>query len=393
MKIFKEKIQEILNKAVETVYPSKQELEKVLMSGKRLRIYNGIDPTGKLHLGHLVVLKKLRQFQDLGHEIIILIGGFTATIGDPTGKNSVRKPLTEKQILENAKDYKLQIGKVLNLKKTNVKFLNNKKWLGKLKADEILKIASYFTVARLLERDMFQKRIQEGREIFLHEFLYPIFQAYDSVAMDVDLEIGGSDQIFNMLAGRTLMGKMKQKEKFVLATKLLTDPEGKKMGKSESNLIPLNEKPDQIFGKIMSWPDELIKIGFELLTDFSKKEINEVLIKTTPRNAKARLAKEIVSTCYNKEIAKKAEEEFIRVFKEKKLPTKIPEVKIENSFINILDLLVKTNLASSKSNAKRLVLQKGVKIDGEIQLDWKKNIQIKKGTTIQVGKRKAVKIN
>ncbi|MDO8663616.1 MAG: tyrosine--tRNA ligase, partial [Candidatus Wildermuthbacteria bacterium] len=200
-----EKVREVLTRGVEKIYPNREALEAVLLSGKKLRIYNGIDPTGKLHIGHLVVFKKLRQFQDLGHEVIVLIGDFTATIGDPTGKSESRKPLTREQVLANAKDYQKQIGKFLDLKKANVRFLRNERWTNELRPEDMLDLASHFTVARLLERDMFQERIKAGREIYVHEFLYPIFQAYDSVTMDVDLEIGGNDQTFNMLAGRTLM--------------------------------------------------------------------------------------------------------------------------------------------------------------------------------------------
>ncbi|MDO8436476.1 MAG: tyrosine--tRNA ligase [bacterium] len=390
------KINEVLNRGVENVYPSREALEQVLKSGKKLRIYTGFDPTGKLHIGHLVVLKKLRQFQDLGHEIIILIGDFTAAIGDPTGKDTARKTLTREQILANAKDYEKQIGKILNLKKSNVRFLRNEEWTNKLKPKDMLELASNFTVARLLERDMFQKRIKEGKEIYSHEFLYPIFQAYDSVTMDVDLEIGGNDQTFNMLAGRALVKKLKNKEKFVLTVKLLTDSEGKKMGKTEGNMINLDEPPGQIYGKIMSWPDGLIVSGLELCTDVPIDEIQKIIGqikegKLNPKIAKERLAKEIVATCHNKAAAKKVAEEFSKVFKEKKLPSNIPEIKIKENLLNILNLLVRTRMASSKSEAKRLVLQKGVKIDGKIEEDWKKNVQIKKGLIIQAGKRRFAK--
>jgi tyrosyl-tRNA synthetase len=385
-----QKIEEVLTRGVENIYPGRKALEQALKSGRKLRIYNGIDPTGKLHIGHMVVLRKLRQLQDLGHEIIVLIGDFTATIGDPTDKAAARKPLTRKQVLENAKDYKKQIGKVIDLKKPNIRFLYNGEWANKLKSTDILKLASYFTVARLLERDMFQKRIKEGREIHLHEFLYPVFQAYDSVAMNIDLEIGGNDQTFNMLAGRDLIKKMKNKEKFVLATKLLTDPTGKKMGKTEGNLVPLDAPSGEIYGKIMSWPDSLMKLGFEILTNIAPDEVKKLL--NNPREAKARLAREIVATCYSREKALLAEKEFNRVFKEKELPTKIPEIKIKDKNLNILDLLVKTKLVSSKSEARRLVLQKGIKIDGKIQDDWRKNIETKDGLVIQAGKRKFAKI-
>ena len=383
-----QKIKEVLTRSVENIYPNREALEEILKSGKKIRLYNGIDPTGKLHLGHLAVLRKLRQFQDLGHEVIVLIGDFTAMIGDPTDKMAARKPLSRNQVLENAKNYKKQIGKILDFKKSNVKFMYNGEWTNKLKPIDLLKIFSHFTVARILERDMFQKRIQEGKDILLHEFVYPVFQAYDSVIMDVDLEIGGNDQTFNMLRGRDLMKKMKNKEKFVMTLKLLTDPTGKKMGKSEGNLVPLDEKPQEMFGKAMAWPDSLLEIGFELLTDIPLEKIK----KTNPREAKASLAREIVSLCYNKRAAEKAEKEFDRIFKEKKIPTKISGIKILEKEISLPQLLVRMKFVSSKSEARRLILQKGVKIDGLIESDWQKIIKIKKRMIIQVGKRKFAKI-
>ena len=383
-------IEEVLMRGVENIYPNREALKSVLLSGKKLRIYNGIDPTGKLHIGHLVVFRKLRQFQDLGHEIIILIGDFTATIGDPTDKKAARQPLTKEQVLKNARGYKKQIAKFLDIKKSNIRFLRNSEWINKLKPKDMLGLASNFTVARLLERDMFQERIKVGKDILVHEFLYPIFQAYDSVAMDVDMEVGGNDQTFNMLRGRDLRKSIKNKEKFVVTLKLLTDPSGKKMGKTEGNMVNINEKPGQMFGKIMSWPDSLLEIGFELLTSIPLDKVKGIL--KNPREAKAKLAEEIVGICHGQFVAKAVEKEFERVFKDRGLPTKIPEIELTEISLNILDLLVKTKLASSKSEAKRLILQKGVKIKGQIQEDWKKIIEIKKGEILQVGKRKFVRI-
>jgi len=387
------KIEQVLIRGVENIYPNREALEKVLKSGKKLRIYNGIDPTGKLHLGHLVVLKKLRQFQDLGHEVIVLIGDFTATIGDPTGKHTARKVLTRKQVLSYAKNYKKQIRKILDFNKSNVRFLHNEEWTNKLKPIDMLALASKFTVARLLERDMFQRRIKAGRDIHVHEFLYPIFQAYDAATMDVDMQIGGNDQTFNMLAGRTLMKKMKNKETFVLTTKLLVDPTGKKMGKTEGNIISLDESPKEMYGRIMSWPDTLISLGFELLTRIPMAEINKLMkSNANPKDIKARLAKEITTMYHSKKETESAEKEFNKIFKEKKLPTEIPEIRIKEKKINILDLLVKTKLVPSKSEAKRLILQKGVKIDGEVQKDWREVIEIKKGQIVQIGKRRFAKL-
>lgn len=394
MKIKHKAIEEVLNRGVENIYPNRQELEAILKSDKKLRIYCGIDPTGKLHLGHGAVLGKLRQLQDLGHEVIVLIGDFTATIGDPTGKDAARKMLTHKQVLANVKNYKKQIRKILDFDKSKVRFLHNEKWTNKLKPMDLLAIASKFTVARLLERDMFQKRIKAGKDIHVPEFLYPIFQAYDAVTMNVDVQVGGNDQTFNMLAGRTLMKKMKNKETFVLTTKLLVDPTGKKMGKTEGNMINLDENPKEMYGKIMSWPDNLIGIGFELLTKISMAEINKLMKSdANPKDLKARLAKEIVIMYHSKKTAEKAEEEFNKIFKEKGLPTKIPETRVRKKELNVLDLLVKTKLVSSKGEAKRLILQKGVKIDKKIQQDWKTVIKIKKGLIVQVGKRHFAKIN
>ena len=387
--ISNKKIEEVLTRGVENIYPNRQTLERVLRSGKKLRIYCGIDPTGKLHLGHAAVLGKLRQFQDLGHEVIVLIGDFTATIGDPTGKYATRKMLSREQVLAYAKNYKKQIRKILDFSKSNVRFLHNEKWTNKLRPIDMLAIASKFTVARLLERDMFQKRIKAGTDINVHEFLYPIFQAYDAVTMDVDMQIGGNDQTFNMLAGRTLIKKMKNKETFVLTTKLLVDPTGKKMGKTEGNMINLDEEAKEMYGKIMSWPDNLTILGFELCTHIPMAEVKKI---TNPRDAKARLAKEIVRLYHNEKAALSAEEEFEKVFKEKKLPTKIPEVKVSEKNLNILDLLTRTKLASSKSEAKRLIFQKGVKIDGKVQNDWRKAIETKKGLIVQVGRRKFVEL-
>lgn len=379
-------IQKVLTRGVENIYPSKEELEKVLESGQKIRLYNGIDPTGPtLHLGHLVQIRKLKQFQDLGHEVIVLIGDFTAQIGDPTDKTATRQQLTHEQVMKNCRGYKEQIGKVLDLKKTEFKY--NSKWLAKLSFADTLEISSYFTAQQTIARDMFKKRIEEGKDLYLHEFMYPLMQAYDSVAMDVDLEVGGRDQMFNMLAGRTLMKKMKNKEKYVLTTKLLEDPaSGKKMGKTEGNMIALNEEPNNMFGQIMAWSDELILPGFELLTDLDIKEVKN------PRDDKARLAKEIVKTFYGAKKAEQAEKEFDQVFKDKAKPTEMPVFKAKDGKMKLVDLLVESKLAPSKGEARRLIEQGGVKIDDQVAKDWQEEIVLKDKITIQVGKRKFVKV-
>ena len=273
----------------------------------------------------------------------------------------------------------------------------NSKWNDKLDFVELIELASNFTVGQMIVRDMFQERIKKDKPIYLHEFLYPLVQAYDSVAMDVDLEIGGNDQTFNMLCGRDLIKVLKNKEKFVLTLKLLMDSSGQKMGKTEGNMINLDEEPEEIYGKIMAWSDSLIIPGFELCTDMPIKEVEKIdkQIKEeglNPRDAKASLAREIVSVHYSKAVALSAEEEFNKVFKEHKLPSKIESFKLKVSKINILDLLVETKLASSKSEAKRLVEQGAVKIYGEVITDWKKEIIVKLEMIIQVGRRKFVKL-
>ena len=391
-----EQINQVLTRGVENIYPNKQALEKILKSNKKIRLYNGIDPTGpSLHLGHSVQMMKLKQFQDLGHEVIVLIGDFTAQIGDPTDKSAVRQQLTHKQVMKNCKGYKEQISKILDLDKVEFKY--NSKWLGNLSFADTLELSSNFTAQQTLARDMFKKRMQTGKDLYLHEFLYPLMQAYDSVYMNVDLEVGGNDQMFNMLAGRTLMKKMKNKEKYVMTTKLLVDPSGKKMGKTEGNMVNLNEKPDQMFGQIMAWPDGLIVPGLELCTYIPMEEIKQIdkdikENKRNPRDVKAKLAKEIISIYYSEKEAEKAEEEFNKIFKEKGKPTEIPICKLLNKEYDILDLLIETKLVLSKGEAKRLIEQDGVKIDNQKIIDWQKEINIKDNMIIQVGKRKFIQI-
>jgi len=395
----KEKIRNLLTRSVERIYPDKESLEKVLLSGKRIRLYCGYDPSGPtLHFGHMISLKKLAQFQELGHEVVMLIGDFTGMIGDPTDKAAARRKMTREEVRRNAMNYQRQASKFLRFNGLNpVKILYNSQWSDKLTFLDLIEIASIFTVQRMITREMFQERLKNKKPIYLHEFLYPLAQAYDSVAMDVDLEIGGNDQTFNMLCGRELMKAIKNKEKFVLTLKLLTDPSGKKMGKTEGNLIGLNETADQMYGKIMAWPDSLIGLGLELLTDTPIEEITRILNqikkgKLNPRDAKAKMAKEIVAICQSVTKAARAEKEFNKIFKEKSLPTKIPGIHIIEGKIPLLDLLEKSGLVSSRAEARRLIFQKGIKIDNEIQADWQKEISVRKGQVIRVGKRKFVKI-
>ena len=379
-------MKELLEKGVERIYPSKSALEKVLKS-KKIRLYCGYDGTAKsLHIGNAVTLRKLAQFQKLGHEVIFLLGDFTSMIGDPTDKTAVRKKMTRKEVLANLKNYKKQASKILKFSGKNpAKVMFNSKWNDKLSFIELINLASNFTVQQMMARDMFKQRIKKGKTIYLHEFLYPLTQAYDSVAMDVDLEIGGNDQTFNMLRGRDLMRMLKKKEKFVLTTKLLTDPQGQKMGKTEGNMINLDENPKEMFGQIMAWPDSLIFLGFELCTDLSLDEINK-LKKNNPRDNKAKLAKEVVSIHHSKSAATKAEREFNRVFKEKKTPLIMPTYK--SGPIDISILLFEKGLATSKGDAKRKIKQGAVKEDGQVIHNYHKQIIPKeKGNIIKVKSR------
>lgn len=395
------KIEEILSRGVENIFPDKAALKKLLMSGKQITVYCGYDPTSPtLHIGHGITIRKLAKFLELGHKVIFLVGDFTAQIGDPTDKLATRKALTHKQVLANAKGYRKQISKILNLKKVNFRFLHNERWTNKLKPVDMLELASNFTVSRLLERDMFQERIKSGREIYVHEFLYPIFQAYDAVTMDVDLQIGGNDQMFNMLAGRTLMKKMKNKEKFVLTTKILADPTGKKMGKTEGNMITLVDEPSEMYGKVMSWTDEMILPAFEILTDISENTLKDVKLelqvkKVNPRDLKMQLAREVVRIYQGEPAAQAAEENFKRVFQEGRKPEKIKQViiKDEDKKIGVLDLFVKAGLAKSNSEVRRLIKEGAIKIDDDKIVAEDLEVKIpEEGLLLQKGKKQFLKV-
>lgn len=397
-----DKIEELLNRGVEKIYPSKEALKEVLKTGKKLRLYWGVDPSGeKLHLGHVVALRKMRQFQDLEHQVILLIGDFTGMIGDPTDKTATRKKLTHGEVLENAKTYKEQAGKILRFEGENpVEIKFNSHWLANLTLKEVVELASNFTVQQMLERDVFERRLKEGKPIHLHEFLYPLMQGYDTVATDVDLEIGGKDQTFNMLAGRILMRVLKNKEKFVLTTPLLAEPGGVKMGKTEGDLVALTEEPNQMFGQIMALSDKMIIQGLTLLTDIpmeeiqkKEKELRSEIIN--PMNMKKRLAFEIISSLHSSEKAKAAQTEFERVFQKRQAPVyNILTYYISTRDVNIIDLLVNSKLVSSRSEAKRLIEQGGVEVNGKL-FDGERekfNILVKDGMIVKVGKRRFVKL-
>jgi tyrosyl-tRNA synthetase len=393
------KIEWFLHHAVERVLPDTETLKNLLLSGKRLRVYVGVDPTGpSIHIGHAIGIQKLAELQELGHEIVLLMGDFTAMIGDPTDKSAARKRLTREQVLENLKGYKDQLSKILKFDGPNpaqIRF--NSEWLGAMSFGDVVELASHFTVQQMSERDMFEKRLEEGKPVYLHEFLYPLMQGYDSVALEVDLEIGGNDQTFNMLAGRTLLREMKGREKFVLATKLLADPSGKKMGKTEGNMIALTDAPEDAYGKIMSWTDTMILPGYEMLTQTSQSERDDIQAKIAagenPMVYKKQLAHRVVAWCFGEDAADRAAEHFASVHQQGELPEEIVEFSRASGDVALLDLLVETGLAPSKSEARRQVEQNGVKVQGETMSDVKAMVSVtKEGILLQKGKRSFVKV-
>ena len=393
--INQDKIEELLTRGVDKIYPSKKALEEVLRSGKKLRLYQGFDPTGdRLHIGHMVGFRKHRQWQDLGHEVIFLIGDGTGQAGDPTGKKKTReKFFTQKELRANAKNYLSQASKIVRFNGPNpIKIMYNGDWLNKLSLVDILNIAQHFSVQQLIERDMFQERLKNEESINLREFLYPLLQAYDSVVMDVDLELGGSDQTFNMLAGRTLLRAMKNKEKFVMTTPLLTDSKGVKIGKSEGNVIGLTDEPNDLYGKIMSLGDEAIIPMFTLLTAVPLDEIKTFNIKREPMALKKKIAHSLVSFLHSEKEADKAEENFTNTFSKGKIPDEMLELGMNGEDEILLSVLVRNGIAKSKSEIRRLLdegaitnLDSGEKITDPAFVP-------KKNSRFRVGKHRFIKI-
>lgn len=348
-------LNELLTRGVGKIYPSKESLEETLESGKKLKLYQGFDPTGdKLHLGHMVGLMKLHDWQELGHHVIFLIGDGTGQAGDPSGKTKSRdKFFTTEELRENAKDYVKQAEKIVRFDGDNpVEIKFNGDWLNKLNTTDILEISGHFSLQQLVERDLFQERLKNGEALSLREALYPLFQGYDSVAMDVDLEIGGSDQMFNMLFGRTLMKVMRGKEKFVMTTPLIADASGKKIGKSEGNAIALNDRPNDLYGKIMALPDEVVPQCFECLTRIPIDEV-EGIVKGHPKEAKMRLAFEIVSKLNDEESAREAQENFEKTFSKGGVPEDIKTATARPDE-PLVEVLLREGLVSSKTEFNRL---------------------------------------
>jgi tyrosyl-tRNA synthetase len=379
-------IDEVLTRGVQNILPSKEGLAK-LMESKKITLYQGFDPSmPSLHLGNFVGLMKLRQFQKLGHKVIFLVGDFTGMIGDPSDKLSTRPKLTREEVLKNCKTWKEQASKVLDFEGENKALIMfNSEWSDKISFKDLIEITSNFTVQQMIERDMFQKRLENKEPIYLHEFLYPVAQGYDSVVMDVDLEIGGNDQLFNMLAGRNLMQAMKKKEKYVLTTKLLVDKEGKKVGKTTGNALFLDKSSEDFFGGIMSFPDEVIPLAFELLTEVDIKDI-EKLTKESPLKEKKHLAYEVVKLLWGESDAKKSQEKFEKSFQEKS-PEFEEKIEVKDSLIETISQI---KSIGSISQAKRLIKQGAVDIDGKTIKDI--NFKIKGNEKIKVGKKVFVKV-
>ncbi|PKL72589.1 tyrosine--tRNA ligase [Candidatus Kuenenbacteria bacterium HGW-Kuenenbacteria-1] len=399
--IDEKKIDEVLTKGVEEVL-IKDSLKKKLMSGKKLRIKFGIDPTGSvLHLGHAVILRKLREFQNLGHQVIFLIGDFTARIGDPTGRSITRKALANKEIVVNMKSYVKQAGLLLDMSKVEVKY--NSKWLSKLSLDDLVALMSKVTYAQVAQRADFKERIKNDIDLSLQEFMYPVLQSYDSVILKADVEIGGTDQKFNLLMGRQLQKRYNQELQDIITCPLLEGLSGgDKMSKSLNNYIALMEKSEEMYGKIMSLTDNLIIKYFTLCTDISLNKIAEIkqeidIDKINPRDLKMRLAFEITKIYHNENEAKKAEKHFIKVIQQKEIPDEITNYELRPSADGtnwkIIDLLVKVKMAGSKNEAKRLIKQNGIKVDNTVIKDINKIIEItENGVLLQKGKRQFVKI-
>lgn len=376
-------------------------LEKAAKTGKPLRVKLGADPTAPdIHLGHTVVIRKLRAFQELGHTVIFLIGDFTGLIGDPSGKSATRPQLTREEIAANAETYKAQIFKLLDPAKTEIRF--NSEWMDKLGSDGFIRLASHVTVKQILERDDFAKRLTEEKPIALHELMYPLTQAYDSVALEADVELGGTDQKFNLLMGRNLQREYEQEAQVAVIMPLLEGTDGvQKMSKSLGNYIGINEPPSEIFGKVMSISDDLMWRYYELLTDLSLADIDALREAATrgerhPRDVKVELAKKIVSDFHSDPVAQKAEQEFNRIFRTKQAPEEIEERILAFGDRELRHLLVELGLASSNAEARELIKGGGVSLDGQrCNLQTKYLISIQPGKPshdIKVGKRRFVRV-
>ncbi len=383
LKIIKEGTVEIIEE---------EELLKKLKEGRPLRIKAGFDPTAPdLHLGHVVLLQKMKQFQELGHEVYFVVGDFTAMIGDPTGRSQVRPPLSKEEVLENAKTYQEQVFKILDPEKTKIVF--NSEWLSKLGTDGLIKLAAKYTVARMLERDDFAKRFKERVPIYIHEFIYPLLQAYDSVAIKADIELGGTDQKFNLLIGRDIQREFGQEPQVCITLPLLVGLDGvRKMSKSYNNYIGITEDPKSMFGKIMSISDELMWEYYLLLTDYKKEDIERFKREWHPMEAKKHLAEIIVERFHSKEDAIKAREWFERTYSKREFPEDAPVVELEEDEITALDLLLKIKAVSSKNEGRRIIQGGGLKVNFEKITNPYEKLKLSEELKVQVGKKKFYKV-
>jgi len=395
----------LIRRGTEEIFPEEElldKLKKARRTGRPLKVKLGVDPTGTdLHLGHVIPVLKLKQFQDLGHEVILIIGDYTAMVGDPSGRNKTRPQLTHEEVLQNCRTYQEQVFGILDPKKTKVVY--NGDWFSKMTFHDVIRLMSQMTLARMMEREDFSHRFQNQIPLSLHEMIYPLMQGYDSVAIEADIELGGIDQKFNILVGRDLQKTMGLEPQVGICNPILIGLDGKeKMSKSLGNYIGIQDPPSEMYGKTMSLPDELMMMYFELATTVPMDELEEMEKELDngelhPRDAKRRLAREIVARFHNEGAAKEAEAEFDRVFKENLVPDDIPEVKLasqdlEDGRIWIVRLLVQAGLASSNGEGRRLIQQGGVRLDGEIieniDLDW----EPRSGAVLQVGKRRFARV-
>ncbi len=388
----------VIKKNVVDLIPEEELIAKLKRSretGKPLRVKYGADPTRPdLHLGHYVCLKKLKDIQDLGHKIVFIIGDFTGMIGDPSGKSKARPRLSKEEVMENAKTYFEQVGKVLDIEKAEVRY--NSEWLGRMTAHDVIELAATYTVSRMLERDDFSKRFKNGIPIYIHEILYPLFQGYDSYAIEADIEAGGTDQTFNFLVGREVQKAFGQEPQIILTVPLLEGTDGKnKMSKSLDNYIGITEPPNEMYGKVMSIPDELVVRYFKLVLYYDESQLKEVekAMRENPRDTKARLAYEIVRLFHSEDAARRAAAEFDRIFRERQAPSDMPEFAVPPEGKNIVDIIYELGFARSKSEARRIVSQGGAKVDGEKVTNIEAVIVPKEeGSILKVGKRKFARL-
>jgi tyrosyl-tRNA synthetase len=377
----------VIKRGIMELIPEDEFIAK-LGKGRPLKIKWGADPSAPdIHLGHTIILNKLRQLQDLGHEVIFLIGDFTARIGDPTGKSETRKPLTKDEVKQNARTYQDQAFKILDKKRTKVVY--NSKWLSPLKIDDVITLAGKYTVARMLERDDFMNRFEKERPISIHEFLYPLIQGYDSVELEADLEVGGTDQKFNMLVGRELQREFREEPQCILTLPLLEGTDGvQKMSKTFNNYIGVTDSPKEIYGKTMSISDQLMLRYYELLTDESVYRVKAL----HPLEAKKALASLLVTKFYDRAAADQAQAEFESVFSKGNLPEDMKTKKLSKAIWNAKDLLCETGLAASGSEAKRIIQQGGFKVEGQTLLDVNAEVDISKPKILQKGKRDFLRV-